>query len=165
MPSMRSFRLLAVTVLAVILALSSTQSAYAQQISLTPTCGPPGTVVTVTGSGFTMSAQPYCDFASSPSGLVGPGRGTDFDCNVAIDGSLVNTWFIVAAGASGSYSVIVDYLGEQFSDPVGFSTSCPAVGGVVMRTNTFALVSPWLAVIASVVCIGTVVVVARKHRS
>jgi len=38
------------------------------------------------------------------------------------------------------------------------------VGGVVMPTNTFALVSPWLAVIGLVGCIGTVVVVAKKRR-
>jgi hypothetical protein len=43
------------------------------------------------------------------------------------------------------------------NSPVG------AVGGVVMPTNTFALVSPWLAVIGLVGCIGTVVVVTKKR--
>jgi len=121
---MRSSKLLAVALLGVILTSSSVQiGSAAPQISLSPTCGPPGTVVKVTGSGFTVSAQPYCDFISTPSGLVGPTRGTDFDCNVDVDGSLVNTWFIVAARASGSYSVTVDYFG-QVSASVWFNTAC-----------------------------------------
>jgi hypothetical protein len=36
--------------------------------------------------------------------------------------------------------------------------------GVVMPANTLALVSPWLAVVGLVACIGTVVVVAKKRR-
>ncbi|MGD0549643.1 MAG: hypothetical protein ABSA81_03740 [Candidatus Bathyarchaeia archaeon] len=38
------------------------------------------------------------------------------------------------------------------------------VGGVVMPTNMLAVLAPWLVVIATVGCIGTVVVVARKRR-
>jgi hypothetical protein len=38
----------------------------------------------------------------------------------------------------------------------------PAVGGVVMRVNTFVVLAPWLAVIGLVGCIGTIVVVAKK---
>ena len=40
-----------------------------------------------------------------------------------------------------------------------------AVGGVVLAANTFALVSPWLAVIGLVACIGAVVVAAKKRQS
>jgi hypothetical protein len=121
----RSFKLLAIALLIVTLPLSSAQIGLAApQISLSPTCGPSGTVVTVAGSGFALSAQPYCDFASTPSGLIGSTRGTDFSCYVDVDGSLANTWFIVAAGASGSYSVTVTYFG-QISDPVTFNAgSC-----------------------------------------
>ena len=86
---MRSMRLLAAAVLAVILALSSAQNVHAApQISLNPIFGPPGTIVTVTGSGFIVSAQPYCNFVSNPAGLVGPTSGTDFVCMIANDGSI-----------------------------------------------------------------------------
>jgi hypothetical protein len=37
------------------------------------------------------------------------------------------------------------------------------VGGVALPVNTFALVSPWLAVIGAVGCIATIVVIARKR--
>ena len=88
---------------------------------------PPNTTIVVSGSGSTLSAQPYCDFTSSPSDLVGPTRGTDFVCMIAIDGSIAKAWFVVAAGASGSHSVVVRYdMGRQVSAPVGFSTDCLA---------------------------------------
>jgi hypothetical protein len=38
-----------------------------------------------------------------------------------------------------------------------------AVGGVVMPTDTLAILGPWLAVIGLVGCVGTIVVVAKKH--
>jgi hypothetical protein len=136
------------------------------QISLSPIFGPPGTIVTVTGSGFIVSAQPYCDFVSSPAGLVGPTRGTDFVCNIDNTGSVATSWFVVAAGASGSYSVTVSYFG-QASAPVQFTVSQPQrppVGGVVVPVNTFAILGPWLTVIALVGCIGTVVAVAKSWK-
>jgi len=139
----------------------------APQISLSPIFGPPGTIVTVTGSGFTLSAQPFCDFVSNPSGLVGPIRGTDFVCMVAGDGSIGIAWFVVAAGASGSYSVTVSYFG-QASAPVQFNADGNLggpVGGVVTPANTLAVLAPWLAVIGLVGCIGTAVAVARKRRA
>jgi len=41
---------------------------------------------------------------------------------------------------------------------------CPAlVGGLVIPTNTLALVSPWLALIAVVGCISTADVVTKKR--
>jgi hypothetical protein len=121
--------------------------------------------VTVTGSGFTVSAQPYCNFASSPAGLVGTTRGTDFVCNIVSDGSIETAWFRVAAGASGSYSVTVSYFG-QASAPVQFTADDSLggpVGGVVVPANTLAILTPWLAVIGLVTCIGTLVVVARRQ--
>jgi len=46
---------------------------------------------------------------------------------IAIDGSIANAWFVVAAGASGSHSVAVRYdMGRRVSAPVGFSADCLA---------------------------------------
>jgi hypothetical protein len=42
---------------------------------------------------------------------------------------------------------------------------CPtAVGGLLIPANSFAVLSPWLAVIGLVGCIGTVVVVAKRRK-
>ena len=88
---------------------------------------PPQLFLVVSGLGSTLSAQPYCGFTSSHSGLVGPTRGTGFVCMIAIDGSIANAWFVVAAGASGSHSVAVRYdMGRRVSAPVGFSADCLA---------------------------------------
>jgi hypothetical protein len=67
----------------------------------------------------------------------------------------------LAVGTGGPITV---YLFDT-----GFSSPCcgveEAVGGIVMPANTFALVSPWLAVIAVVGCVGIVALVIRKRRS
>ncbi len=105
-----------------------------------------------------------CDILSTP-GLVGPTRGTNYDCafNYDVSGS-VSGWFIVQAGARGSYSVTVFYNGKE-SAPTEFSTDCPCVGGVVMPADTLAMFAPWVAVIGLVGCIATAAVVAKKRRS
>ena len=46
-----------------------------------------------------------------------------------------------------------------------FVVACCAVGGCVQPVNTFALLSPWLAVIGLIGCVGTVVVVAKKRHA
>ena len=71
----------------------------------------------------------------------------------------------MAAGASGSYLVTVETTGAHDSASAEFTTDCPqTVGGVVMPANAFPIVTPWLAVIGLVGCIGTVVVVVAKKR-
>jgi hypothetical protein len=45
-----------------------------------------------------------------------------------------------------------------------FGNAAAAVGGIVIPVRTFAVLAPWLAVIGLVGCIGTIVVVAKKHR-
>jgi hypothetical protein len=54
--------------------------------------------------------------------------------------------------------------GDAFQLPTLTFGNVPPVGGVMMPTNTFALVSPWLAVIGVVGCVGTIVVVAKKRQ-
>ena len=57
-----------------------------------------------------------------------------------------------------------------YSPDVPVGGLCPtavggtAVGGLLIPANSFAVLSPWLAVIGLVGCIGTVVLVAKKRR-
>ena len=61
------------------------------------------------------------------------------------------------------------YVGAVYGgidvDDFDLEACSAAVGGVVIPANTLALLSPWLAVIGLVGCIGTAVAVAKKrHR-
>ena len=53
-----------------------------------------------------------------------------------------------------------------YSPDVSVGGPCPeeAVGGVVIPSNTFAVLPPWLAVIGIVGCIGIVAMIAKKRR-
>ncbi len=64
-------------------------------------------------------------------------------------------------GATGGFTyTATDELGSASAT---FTVACPAVGGVVMPVNAFAVLAPWLAVIGLVGCVATVVVVAMKR--
>jgi hypothetical protein len=96
----------------------------------------------------------------------------DFDTSLSADSS--GNYQFTTSFPAGRYSVYANDLSYspapkslcvnlQVGGPPPV-TAAP-VGGVVMPTNTFALVSPWLAVIGLIGCIGTAVVVAKKRRS
>jgi hypothetical protein len=69
-------------------------------VNLSPSSGPPGIAVTVTGSGFTL-ADTTCLISSSPSGLF-----SNSTCTVS--SGVVSGSFTVASGVgSGAYSVAV----------------------------------------------------------
>lgn len=74
----------------------------------------------------------------------------------------VGSYCVRAGSSSGGPNSAVDL-------PLTVIPAAPvaptAVGGVVMPTNTLALVSPWLAIIGLVGCVGAAIVVARKRRS
>lgn len=57
---------------------------------------------------------------------------------------------------------VAAYLGAFGVDDFDLE-ACAVVGGVVIPTNTLAILSPWLAVIGLIGCIGAAVVVARKR--
>jgi len=69
---------------------------------------------------------------------------------------------ILTAGMSTRWIYSIAILA---SDPVWYSTNHAAVGGIVLPANLFADISPWLAVIGLVGCIGTLVLVAKKRQS
>jgi hypothetical protein len=148
---MRSFRLLAVSVLAAALVISSALSVEANgptfNLLLTPSCGPPGTLVTFTYPGSPTSID------EKPSLFT-----TTINCPVNQP-----CFFTVLNVPVGQYKLF--WYMPDGSTGIGsfFVGDCPAVGGVVMPANTFALLSPWLAVIAVTGFIAAIVVMARKR--
>jgi len=63
----------------------------------------------------------------------------------------------------GKYLQIVIAVPTSEYGPMGQGRSGGPVGGVVVPVNKLALVSPWVAVVGLVACIGTIVVVAKKR--
>jgi hypothetical protein len=220
---MRSARLLVVAVLAVVLALSSAQNAFAA-IELYYDDGTAETGVTLGTPGTSLAVR----FFLSDFGLSGtykvrtvryyiydiPGASTftvrvygsdgsaELCCSPRLDVSPSATgWYDVDLTAysvvvSGNFYVAIEFrlvmspvIGEDttsphsrsyFGSPGSWTLSTtanymisaivdpytpPSVGGVLMPANTLALVSPWLAVIGLVGCIGVVVVVVKRRRT
>lgn len=102
---------------------------------------------------------------SDPVGLVAVGSP---ECSV---GKSICTFVISESARCGHYTVAVTFefafdgrarvtVYGPFDVP---ATCCPAVGGCVQPVNTFALLSPWLAAIGIVGCIGTAIVIAKKR--
>jgi hypothetical protein len=162
-------------ILFLLVALAGASPVFAQDplISLTPDAACPGTKVIVTSPTFgdvaggsgdsimqTRIMQPTIVISSDPSGLIG----------TQVCGLLGECSFVVSQYAScGHYNVIItttgDGLSAMISLPFDVPGYCCAVGGRVQPVNTLALLSPWLAVIGLVGCIGAVAVVVRKRRS
>lgn len=91
------------------------------------------------GQPIDFSSPPWKDVSMPYDGDGSPSRDNVWPKNLVVEE--IETWSILYTGASGP------------------------VGGVMEPVNTFALISPWLAVIGLVGCIGTVVVVAKKRQS
>ena len=161
-PDMRSMKLLAI-MLAVSIVLSMTASAHGiSPITITPSSGPMGTLVAVTVPAAFSLSDTSCTISSKPSGLI-----SDPTCLLSGGerGQTASASFTVACAPAGEYTITVtgnpmdDQRSIEFLNEGG---SCP-VGGVVMPVNTLAILGPWFAVIGLVGCIGTVVVVTKKH--
>ena len=102
--------------------------------------------------------------SSDPGGLLSePG------CQIGLDTDdlEIRCSFVVSESARcGRYTVTlpVDGSGRSVSGIFDVAGPSCAVGGCVQPVNTFALLSPWLAVVGLVGCIGTAVVVAEKRQ-
>lgn len=164
------FSLLLLTVLVVLAGTSPVLGRDGAFIVLTPTEGCPGTEVTLTL--FLAGPLPN-DFhlSSNPIGLFeevicrGQANGeTTVTCTLTILQSACLGHNTITASVSEGQ--IVESVSASFEVP---STcpgvrSCAAVGGCVEPVNKLSVLSPWLAVIGLVGCIGTVVVVAKKRQ-
>jgi hypothetical protein len=77
-------------------------------------------------------------------------------------GNLVPLTFSTSTLAPGTYCVFS--FGDAGDAQGSFSVTTGAVGGWVQPVNTFALLSPWIAMIGLVGCIGTVVAVTKPWK-
>jgi len=219
---MRSFRLLAVAVLAVVLALSSAQGAFAgtwiiyddgtaegeayhlQNYIAVRFSAPAGSVllriayyrVYATATAFDLyvlgSDGQTVLFGPQSTTPVGPEGWFYVDVNMVVPGDFYAAiyWplpdpFLGVDTDNGGQTFYSNTIGNWMNyhcigsgfPPPQFSCNLmvraevePAtpsgepVGGVVISTNTLALLSPWLAVISLVGCIGAVVVVAKPWK-
>ncbi|MGD0549830.1 MAG: hypothetical protein ABSA81_04710 [Candidatus Bathyarchaeia archaeon] len=95
--------------------------------------------------------------------VVPPGWTLSISCAVVAtdEDDLTSTFSVNLAEHGVAIHLVADstVICTFTNDPAG------PVGGVVMPANTLAIVTPWLAVIGLVGCIGTVGVVAKKRES
>jgi hypothetical protein len=182
------YKAISILFLIVLVALAGGSPVFAQPdeafLSFTPAAACPGATISISvnmpigpadvvGGGISIAAvSPLADrevvVSSDPDGLV-----TKQECGPVVPDTTVDTalcTFVVSESAScGRYTVTVtlpaDGLGAaSVSGVFDVAGSCCAVGGCVQPVNTFTLLSPWLAVIGIVGCIGTIVVVAKPWR-
>jgi hypothetical protein len=169
------YKTISIMLLMVLVALAGVSPVFAPvdsaSLNLAPTEGCPGTQVNLQAVGPSSSV----DF-SYPDGLFKPNGF----CSVNYDSNRVAyvtcPVIVLESACSGRYTVTANYAyGESVTNYFTVLSTCagvqpcevsePApVGGCVQPVNTFALLSPWLAVIGLVGCIGTAVVVAKKRR-
>jgi hypothetical protein len=186
------YKTISLALLIVLVALAGVSSLFAQDeafITFAPAAACPGqrvdvtvtfpiTTVTLTttfedvvGGRMSVAAMSPLAFqylSSNPDGLIAEQECGDFATDTTVE-TLLCTFQVSESARCGRYTVTVTLPDEGSGPSVSgiFDVAgpcCPAVGGCVQPVNTFALVSPWLAVIGLVGCIGTVAVVAKKRR-
>ena len=170
--------------LIVLVALAGVSPVFAPfepSITLTPAAACPGATVSISvnipippdvvGGGISIAAVSPLGIAavvsSDPDGLIAEQKCGPVVPDTTVDNVLCT--FVVSESAScGRYTVTVTLpvfgLGASDSGVFDVAGPCCAVGGCVQPVNTFALLSPWLAVIGLVGCIGTVAVMAKRRR-
>ena len=186
------YKTISIALLIVLVALAGISSILAQDeafITFAPAAACPGQRVNVTvtfpittliatateedivGGGMSVAAMSPLRFqflSSNPVGLIAEQECGDFAADTTVD-TLLCTFQVSESARCGRYTVTVT-LPDEGSGPSAsgiFDVAgpcCPAVGGCVQPVNTFALLSPWLAVIG-LVGVATVAVVTKKRQS
>ena len=182
---MAGYKTISMGLLIVLVALAGVSPVFApfeSSITLTPAAACPGATVSISvniatdvvGGGISIAAVSPLSFlepvvSSDPVGLIAEQKCGPDVTDTTVDNVLCT--FVVSESAScGHYTVTVTPplggVGAIGSGSASFDVAgpCCAVGGCVQPVNTFAMLSPWLAVIGLVGCIGTVVVVAKRRR-
>ena len=144
-------------------ALAGVDGAY---LTVTPTSGCSGTQVTLVAH-WTVSGGADLSLLVSPDVelFVGDLVGHCFLDDTAK--LLTCTMVIAESVPSGPYTLTFKAEGSPGTELaiayLDVLSTCEAVGGSVQPVNTFAVLSPWLAVIGLVGCIGAVVVRKKRH--
>jgi len=173
-------KVIVITLLAVLVALGSASSLYAQNgsaaptLQLTPTSGCPGQQILVE---FVMKAEPNvalgsvtaseAKLTSNPDGLISSFDGRYFIVGDSVcAGDYEVTAELPVTGGVG-IPATVESVSTHFT--VG-DNGCPnlrrclePVGGVVMPTNTLAITAPYLALAGLIAVVSAVVVVKRRR--
>ena len=149
-----------VTAPSITLVISPSPPAYGQPITFSGTITPPfGSADTGYVKLFAFSGcQDLYWITSVPFSADSTGAYTTTDKSGLVAGSYSALAQDFSYGASPPGTCVDFTVSSQ--PPV---TAAP-VGGVVMPANTFAMVSPWLALVGVVGCIGTIVVVAKPWK-
>lgn len=150
-------------------------------VALTPISGCPGTQVSLEAyfpsfddlvSAGSSGDQLSVSISSVPDGLISQlvcaietNLSLELSCTFAVSESACsgpNTVIVTLKAAVDSVSVS-ESASASFDVHITCGRACP-VGGCVQPVNTFGLISPWLAVIGLVGCIGTAIVVTKNRR-
>ena len=151
-------------------------------VTLTPISGCPGTHVSLEAyfplfddlvSAANNGDQLPVSISSVPDRLISqldctiqpPNLGLEVSCTFVVSESACsgpNTVTVTLKAAVDSVS-ISESASASFDVPSTCGREC-AVGGCVQPVNKLAMLSPWLAIIGLVGCIGTAIVVTRNRR-
>jgi hypothetical protein len=161
-----------VAVLAVVAAALPIQSAFAPAPTLTLTVAPnpvaPGQAFFFSGNenppapGDSVAILVYRGSTCKGTVLFSYGTTEDGSGNYGTGDMAGPPYYPV--GQYSAQSNNPSTLLQSSCDPF-YVGSPPAVGGVVMPTDALAILSPWLAVIGVVGCIGTVAVLVKKRKT
>jgi hypothetical protein len=124
-------------ILTVIFFMTRVPSVHAQPsiTSITPSSGPPGTLVTVTGHGFSI-ADTGCSVTSSPLGLISTPTPCALTWYQIAGFTDVSISFTVASGATGVYMVTVEGIDIKDTASGSFTvTGAPAPTTIVVPVN------------------------------
>ena len=169
--------------LIVLVALAGVSPVFAPfepSITLTPAAACPGATVSISvnipippdvvGGGISIAAVSPLGIgavvSSDPDGLMAePECGRVVADPTYTFGTVLCSFVVSESASCGRYTVTLDESGRSVSGIFDAVGPCCAVGGCVLPVNTFALLSPWLAVIGLVGCVGTAALVVRKRRA
>lgn len=165
---MAGLKAIAIMALIVVVALAGVSPAYGASLEVAPTTGCPGTAVTLlaTGPSSSISLQtggPVELFAEDGSCQVSVNGGVTLGCAFVISESVCSGSYTITF-TSGSESVTAYFYVLSTCSGVQPCEVGAPVGGFIQPVNTFALLSPWLAVVGVVGCISAAVVVTKKRR-
>lgn len=166
MASLAGLKTISILSLIVVVALASLSPALGADgayLTVTPATGCPGTHVTLVAH-WTVSGGADLSISASPDEKLFVEDGS---CSIDQAAHLLTCTMVVGESVrSGRYTLTFRAQNEGDESAVAYFdalSTCGAVGGYVQPVNNFALLSPWLALVGLVGCVGSAVVIAKKR--